>query len=170
MQASAKNPDGDHVDEVLADWSREWPELDTAPVGVVARVGRVASYLDRGLNQVFAEFGLDRAEFDVLATLRRAGRPYRRSPTELQRALMRTSGAITHIVDRLEQAGLVARSPDPDDRRGLLVALTPKGLRLFDKIVTMHLENERRLLHGLTQADQAALAALLRKLLLSFET
>src|SRR5881628_2030849 len=109
-------PGGDHVDLVLAEWRREQPRLDTSPVAVVARIGRACALLDRGLNENFGRFGLSRTTWDVLAALRRVGAPYHRSPTELYRSLMRTSGGMTHLFDRLEQEGLVERIADPDDR------------------------------------------------------
>lgn len=159
----------DHVDDVLADWERERPGIDRSPVAVIARVGRACAYLDRGLNDTLQQFGLNRSTFDLLATLRRTGAPYRLSPTTLFRSLMRTSGAMTHLVDRVEAMGLVERVPDPDDRRGVLVGLTPDGGAFFDRVGKAHLENERSLLAALTAEEQAALAGLLKKLLLSFE-
>lgn len=159
----------DHVEGVLAEWRREQPGLDTSPVAVVARIGRAAALLDRGMNANFARFGLNRTDWDALASLRRAGAPYRRSPTELYRALMRTSGGITHIVDRLEQDGLVDRVPDPADRRGLLVRLSRKGRALVDRVGPTHLDTERRMLASLTKQEQAELARLLRKLLIGLE-
>jgi DNA-binding MarR family transcriptional regulator len=162
-------PVTDHVDQVLAEWRSERPKLDTTPVGVVARIGRAAALLDRGLNENFARYGLDRSSWDLLASLRRVGRPYRRTPTSLYRALMRTSGGMTHLVDRLEAVGLVERVPDPEDRRGLRVGLTGKGRALVDRVTPSHLATERRLLEALTENEQAQLAALLRKLLHSLE-
>jgi DNA-binding MarR family transcriptional regulator len=159
----------DHVDGVLAEWRKEQPRLDTSPVAVVARIGRAGALLDRGLNENFARFGLNRTMWDVLASLRRIGAPYRRSPTELYRALMRTSGGMTHLVDRLERDGLVERVADPDDRRGLLVSLTRRGRALVGRVGPSHLETERRLLAGLTEQEQAELARLLRKLLIGLE-
>jgi DNA-binding MarR family transcriptional regulator len=161
--------DHDHVDHVLAEWRKEQPRLDTSPVAVVARLGRAAALLDRGMNANFARYGLNRTDWDVLASLRRVGAPYRRSPTELYRALMRTSGAITHIVDRLEADGLVERIPDPADRRGLLVRLTRKGRALVDRAGPTHLDTERRMLAALTKQEQVELARLLRKLLIGLE-
>jgi MarR family len=102
--------DHDHVDLVLAEWRKEQPRLDTSPIAVVARIGRARALLDRGLNANFARFGLNRTDWDILASLRRIGAPYRRSPTELYRALMCTSGGMTHLVDRLERDGLVERT------------------------------------------------------------
>jgi DNA-binding MarR family transcriptional regulator len=162
-------PGHDHVDLVITEWRKEQPRLDTSPVAVVARIGRAGTLLDRGLNANFARFGLDRSSWDVLASLRRVGTPYRRSPTELYRALMRTSGGMTHLVDRLERDGLVERVADPYDRRGLLVGLTNKGRALVSRVGPSHLETERRLLAALTQEEQAELARLLRKLLIGLE-
>jgi DNA-binding MarR family transcriptional regulator len=159
----------DHVDGVLAEWRKEQPRLDTSPLAVVARIGRAAALLDRGMNANFARYGLNRTDWDALASLRRAAAPYQRSPTELYRALMRTSGGITHIVDRLEQDGLVERVPDPADRRGLLVRLTRKGRALVDRVGPTHLDTERRMLAPLTKQERAELARLLRKLLIGLE-
>jgi DNA-binding MarR family transcriptional regulator len=166
---STPSPKRDHVDEVLAEWRREVPELDTSPVAVVARIGRACALLDRGLNANFARYGLNRTAWDVLASLRRIGAPYRRSPTDLYRAVMRTSGAMTHIVDRLERDGLVERIPDPDDRRGVLVGLTRRGRTLIGRIAPSHLATERRMLSALTAEERKELARLLRKLLISLE-
>jgi hypothetical protein len=82
---------------------------------------------------------------------------------------MRTSGGMTHLVDRLERDGLVERVADPYDRRGLLVGLTNKGRALVSRVGPSHLETERRLLAALTQEEQAELARLLRKLLIGLE-
>jgi DNA-binding MarR family transcriptional regulator len=136
---------------------------------VVARLGRVRAYLDEGIERGLAEHGLSRAAWDVLAGLRRAGAPYRLSPTALYQGLMRTSGAVTHRVAHLERAGLVTRVPDPDDGRGLLVELTEAGRALVDRVAPLHLERERALLAPLTPAEQEQLADLLRRLLAHFE-
>jgi DNA-binding MarR family transcriptional regulator len=154
---------------VLAEWQKQGARLDTSPVAVVARIGRAGALLDRGLNTNFARFGLTPTEWDVLASLRRVGAPYRRSPTELYRALMRTSGGMTHLVDRLEREGLVERVADPDDRRGLLVGLTRKGRALVRRVAPSHLETEQRLLAALTPQEQADLARLRRKPLIGLE-
>jgi DNA-binding MarR family transcriptional regulator len=159
----------DHVDRVIAQWALERPDLDLAPVAVVARLGRAARYVDHGLESEFAAHGLSRASWDVLASLRRAGSPYRLSPTELYRALMRTSGAITHRMLRLERAGLIRRLPEPRDGRSMLVELTAEGRRLVDRVAPLHLENERRLLSPLTEREAIELARLLKKLLLAYE-
>jgi DNA-binding MarR family transcriptional regulator len=160
---------GDHVDRVRAEWAAVRPDLDTSPVAVIARLGRATAYVDAAVNARLEEVGLTRNSWDVLASLRRAGPPFRLSPTRLYQALMRSSGAMTHRLAGLERAGLVRRVPDPDDGRGLLVELTRKGVRLVDHVAAAHLDNERELLASLSAEEQAALAQLLRKLLVAFE-
>ncbi len=154
---------------MLAQWAATRPELDLAPVAVIGRLGRATAYVDAGIQSRLADFGLSRASWDVLANLRRTGPPYRLSPTELYLGLMRTSGAMTHRLYRLERSGLIRRIPDPDDGRGLLVELTPDGLQLADRVAPEHLANEHSLLAPLTEREQAELAALLRKLLIAYE-
>jgi DNA-binding MarR family transcriptional regulator len=164
-----KIPRRDHVDHVRAEWAREWPGLDTSPIDVIARTGRLARYFDQATDRVFSAYGLRREGWDVLASLRRAGPPYRASPTTLYHRLMRTSGAMTNRLHRLERAGLIVRVPDPSDARGLLVELTADGHRLVEQIAPRHLANERALLEVLTVAEQRTLADLLAKLLAALE-
>lgn len=162
-------PRKDRVDEIRAEWERARPDIDTSPVAVVARIGRAAKYLDSGMDAYFGNHGISRPSWDILATLRRSGPPFRLSPTELYQAVMRSSGAMTRRIDTLERAGWVAREPDPADRRGIIVKLTPEGLALVDALAQGHVENERRLLAPLDKTEQNILAELLRKLLLAFE-
>ena len=153
----------------MAQWASIRADVDTTPIAVVARLGRVTAYIDAGLNAKLGEFGLTREAWDVLASLRREGPPYRLSPTQLYMSLMRSSGAMTHRLAALERAGLVKRLADPDDGRGILVALTAKGVRLVDRVAPEHVANERRLLAALTDGERSELAGLLRKLLAAYE-
>jgi DNA-binding MarR family transcriptional regulator len=159
----------DHVDRVVGQWAHVRPDLDTTPMALVARLGRASAYADAQINEALAAFDVSRPAWDVLASLRRGGEPYRLSPTALYRGLMRTSGTMTHRLAGLEKAGLVRRVEDPDDSRSKLVELTPEGLALVDRIAPAHLENERRLLSPLTASEQHELTELLRKLLISLE-
>jgi DNA-binding MarR family transcriptional regulator len=154
----------DGVDLIIEQWQRERPELDPSPIGVVGRVSRLARELEQRLEPVYREQGLEAGWYDVLATLRRSGPPYRLRPTEFTGALMLTSSGTTKRLDRLEQAGLITRAPDPDDRRAILIALTDAGRELVDAATEAHLDNERRLLSPLSDAEQQRLADLLRKL------
>jgi DNA-binding MarR family transcriptional regulator len=159
----------DHVDGVRAAWARVWPELDTSPVGVVARVGRLAAFFDQGIDRAMAAHGLSRSSWDILATLRRGGPPFESSPTEMYRGLMRSSGWIANRLNRLERAGLITRHPDPDDARAIRVRLTERGVRLVDEVAPLHLANEERMLRALGPEDRERLAALLRALLVEME-
>ncbi|HYH81329.1 MAG TPA: MarR family transcriptional regulator [Longimicrobium sp.] len=161
--------DKDRVDLILEQWRRERPDLDTSTMGVIGRIYRVSTLLGQSHTEVFARFGLDRGEFDVLATLRRSGAPFRLSPTQLFRSLMMSSGGMTNRLDRLERAGLARRVPDPRDRRSVQVELTDHGLKTVDEAVAAHVENQHRLLASMPAADRDAVAALLRRLLLALE-
>jgi DNA-binding MarR family transcriptional regulator len=154
----------DGVDRIVEQWRAERPDLDPSPIGIVGRVSRLARELEQRLEPVYKAHGLEPGWHDVLATLRRTGPPYRLRPTDLTDALMLTSSGTTKRLDRLEQAGLVAREPDPDDRRGTLITLTPAGHELIDSVTEAHLANERRLLSALDATEQRDLADLLRKL------
>ena len=159
---------GDHVDWALERWRHERPDLDTGAKAVTQRIGRGERYIERGVEGVFRQFGLHPHEFYVLGVLRRSGAPYRLSPTALARTLLLTSGSVTNRVDHLEQAGLVERTRDPADRRGVLVQLTPKGFEIVDRAIVAHAAAEERMLEALTWEERNELARLLRKLLLSF--
>ena len=159
----------DHVDRILAQWNRERPDLDVEPMGLLGRIARLRTHLAREIEKALAAHGLNSASFDVLATLRRSGPPYRLSPGDLIATTMVSSGTMTNRLDQLEKAGLIERSHNPDDRRGVIIALTPKGLALVDAAVTDHVENQHKLLDGLDAQERAALDALLRKFLGEFE-
>jgi DNA-binding MarR family transcriptional regulator len=157
----------DHVDQILAQWRRERPDVDASPMGVVGRVKRLAQLFERATAENFARHGLEPHEFDVLASLRRAGPPHRLSAGRLGRALMITSGTVTNRIDRLEQSGWVVRTDDPADRRGVLIELTPEGLGRVDDVLEHHLRTETRLIAPLRKGERGELAALLRRLLIA---
>lgn len=156
----------DRADVAIEQWAHERPDLPSLPMAVLGRLSEVAERVMRDhLNPLFAEAGLQPGEFDVLATLRRSGDPYMLSPTRLYEAAMISSGGMTNRLDRLEGAGLIERRPDPNDRRGKLIALTTPGRRLIDQTITRHVGNEEKLLSVLTIAEQEKLNTLLRKLI-----
>lgn len=159
----------DGVDRIAAQWAVERPELDSSPMQVIGRIHRVADLLEAGLRPPFAEEGLGNGDFDVLASLRRAGAPFRLTPTELTATMMVTSGAVTKRVDRLEKAGLVRRSVAEHDARGRLIELTRRGVKVVDRLVVKHWANEDRLLAALDADQRDQLVGLLRLLLLDLD-
>src|SRR3984957_21243518 len=159
----------DEVDDLVARWRSERPDLDVAPMQVLSRLSRLARHLDRARRAAFAAHGLETWEFDVLSALRREGEPYQLSPGALLRATLVTSGTMTNRIDRLTAAGLVSRSRDPEDKRGVLVQLTEQGRQTVDAAMSDLLARERTILTGLTDGQQAELGGLLRVLLAPFD-
>jgi DNA-binding MarR family transcriptional regulator len=166
---SIVNEAQDHVDELLAQWRRERPDLDVAPLGVYGRLFRVVQLSDDELAKGLAQYGLQQGWFDLLAALRRAGAPYELNPTSLMRATLLSSSGMTKRLDRIEEAGLIERRPDPNDRRGTLVRLTRRGKNVIDRAVETHVNNEKRLLGGLTTAERRTLDRVLKSLLINLE-
>ena len=162
-------PSGDEVDRIVVAWARERPDLDVAPLQVLSRVSRLARHLDLARGAAFADRGLELWEFDVLSALRRSGPPYQLSPGQLVSQTLVTSGTMTNRVDRLTARGFVERSPDPNDRRGVIVALTEAGRETVDAALADLLARERELLSRLSERDRSTLAALLRELLEPFD-
>jgi DNA-binding MarR family transcriptional regulator len=156
--------DTDRVDAILAQWRRERPDLDLSGMALIGRISRLERAVRPLLDAVFAEHGLESWEFDVLATLRRSGKPYQLTAGQLLQSMMVTSGAVTNRIDRLEARGLIERRKDPSDGRLVLVALTPAGLERVDAAVAAHAANEARLVSGLPPAQRKALERLLRRL------
>jgi DNA-binding MarR family transcriptional regulator len=159
----------DVVGRARAAWGREVPDLDTSPMEVIGRILRVAHLADTSIRRILRREGLDRGGLDVLATLRRSGPPYRLTPTRLAAELVLTTGAMTHRVDTLVQAGLVQRFADPADRRSSLVGLTEQGKDAAVRAMAAHLAGEAALLGSLAPADRRALGALLARLLTGIE-
>ena len=159
----------DYVARIQAEWSRERPDVDVAPQGVIGRLHRLAGFLTEELLVVYRRHGLGEGDFDVLATLRRAGAPYERAAGELADFTMVTTGGMTKRIDRLERAGLVTRRASEQDGRGRVVKLTERGRDVIDAAFTEHMRNERRLVDQLTAQEAAQMERLLTKWLARFE-
>lgn len=154
------------VSVAIEQWRKEIPELDLLPMELTARLNIVSRHVStQYLEPFFQERGVQPREFDVLATLRRAGAPYALTPTQLFEVLMMSSGGMTNQLDRLQKAGLIERRPNPADRRSMLVTLTEKGLALVNETIPQHVENEARALGALSREEQQTLNALLGKLM-----
>ena len=154
----------DTVGRIVEQWAVQRPDLDASPMLVIGRIHRVGDLLDAALRPPFARAGLGPGDFNVLAALRRAGPPYELTAGDLREALMVTSGAITKQVDRLLAQGLVERRAAGHDARIRNVRLTAQGVALVDELVSVHLDNERRLLSSLTEHQRGELADILESL------
>lgn len=160
------NEPQDAVDRILEQWSTVRPDVDISPVAVVGRISRLSRLIDRRLGENFSDHDIDDWMYDVMATLYRGGTPYELTAGDLVRQTMVTTGAITHRIDRLVARGFVERAT-AQDRRKVIVRLTPSGAATVDRVVGSHLATEREILDPLSDARQRDLARLLRELLIA---
>jgi DNA-binding MarR family transcriptional regulator len=160
---------GDTLDRFMAEWSAQRPDLDFDYLATIGRILRVSAHLRESMDGWLAPFGLTWEMFDLLASLQRAGGKTGLRPTDLYEACMLSSGAMTNRLDRAEKLDYAVRQPDPDDGRATRIALTRRGRALTEKAMTEHALRAGAISHRLTAKEQAQLAALLRKLLTSFE-
>jgi DNA-binding MarR family transcriptional regulator len=159
----------DAVDAIVGQWRKERPDLDPSAKEVTGRVIRLADLFQQAYAAAFAPLGIGESEYGILAALRRSGAPYRLTPTDLARTRMMTSGGMTALLDRVEKKGLLAREPNPNDRRGSLVGLTDEGLRVIDEAMAVHTSVEHQLLDALSPEERDRLAGLLRTVLLAVD-
>ena len=156
----------DAVERIVGQWREQRPDLDVSPLEVIGRVSRLSRLIDRRLGENFAEHGIEAWMYDVMATLRRTGEPYELYAGDLVEQTMVTTGAITNRIDRLAERGLVERHHSTDDRRKVIVRLTPEGRRLVDEVAPGHYDVEQRMLASLSTSERSRLAGALRTVLL----
>jgi DNA-binding MarR family transcriptional regulator len=159
----------DRVDKAIKQWHQERPDLDVSSMELIGRFARIYKQLGLEMTRTFAQHGLKPADFDVLATLRRAGPPYALSPNDLINSTMVTSGTMTNRIDQLSKAGLVERIKNPNDGRSVVVSLTKAGFNVIDASVVDHVATQDRLTSGLSKDEQKRLNTLLKKFLQSLE-
>ncbi len=160
---------GDWTDNLLDSWAAIQKGFDVAPYQVTARISRISLHIANHQTEVFGRFGLNRGDVGVLSALRIAGPPYQLSPTRLFKGLMLSSAGITNRLDRLEKRGLVQRTRDPNDRRGVLVEVTAEGRSILEQAVQANTAAERQLVAGLDPAELETLTVLLKKVLAALE-
>jgi DNA-binding MarR family transcriptional regulator len=159
----------DMIDDLQEDWSDQRPDLNTEAMGVVLRIHALAKIFGDQAAQRLDEYDLQWWQYDVLATLRRQGEPYRMAATELADAVMLTSGAMTNRIDRLEESGLTSRASDEEDRRRVFVQLTANGLKLIESAAEIRFQSATDAIACLTQQQTSQLSNLLRLVLVSQE-
>lgn len=125
------------ISETIAEqWQRERPDLDLRNFLLAIYFMRLGTSVDRAFDRMCrARYRISGGDMRVMLALRRSGHPYARRPTDLFRALLVTSGAITKKVDRLVAEGYAERMADPAHSGGFLVHLTRKGLKVVDEAV-----------------------------------
>jgi DNA-binding MarR family transcriptional regulator len=160
----------DYVDQVIAEWRREKPDMETIGLATVGRIFALYKHLEVEIDRLLREFGLPLWGFDVLFALRRSGPPYSLQPTQLMKACYLTSGAMTHRLDRIEGMGLIRRSHNAEDRRSVCITLLPSGQELVDRVLPVRVQHVLSLLEPLSQDERDTLANLLKKLLIRLES
>ena len=166
MERSEERSDRrDLVDGHIEDWLREFPDLDVETEGLISRIHKISRYIDRILSETAAEFGLTLGDWELLGSLRRVGPPYTRTPGQLAERMMISPAAMTSRLDRLEERGLVARRPDPNDRRVTQVQLTDEGVKTWGDAVDVQGAREQMVAAALTEKQRREINNYLRKLL-----
>lgn len=157
------------IEKIRSQWATQRPDLDTEPMALIGRLVRLSALFSEEMGRTFAKHGLNGANFDVLATLLRSGPPHALSPNQLLGTMMVTSGTMTNRIDQLVKDGLVARVPNPDDKRSVKVQLTKQGQLIIDAAVSDHVEVQKRLVGDLEESDKIALNQLLDRAIRSQE-
>ncbi|MEM6999150.1 MAG: MarR family transcriptional regulator [Pseudomonadota bacterium] len=147
--------DADFIDQLIADWQRELPDVDPEPMALVGRIILLGRALEQRINERLKHHGLIYTDFDVLATLRRSGAPYQATPTELRQSILLTSGAMTAALDRLERRRLLNRIPSPQDRRSMSAQLTKRGVKLAERLVALRFEEAAEVIALLPREQQS---------------
>lgn len=155
----------DDIDKIQAQWAKQRSDLDTKPMALIGRLGRLSRIHSIEMEKTFTQFGLNGATFDMLATLLRSGSPHRLSPNQLLETMMITSGTLTNRIDRLEDAGLISRCRNMEDKRSVVISLTEKGRTIIDKAIAAHVDTQARLVSGMSETERTKLNSLLKKYL-----
>jgi DNA-binding MarR family transcriptional regulator len=161
--------ESDSVDRIVQAWRKRDPHLNSSSLEVTGRLILCAAYYERAAGAVLQRSGLSIADFDVLNTLRRVGDQHGSKPSEMARSSLITTGAMTARLDRLERAGLIRRTPDPADRRGVLVRLTPQGSKIARQALQELIAANQAFLKPLNGQQRDSIASALRQLLLHHE-
>lgn len=161
--------ESDSVDRIVQAWRKRDPHLDSSTLEITGRLLLCAGYYERTVSTILQPFGLSIADFDVLNTLRRVSDQHGSKPSDMARSSLITTGAMTSRLDRLERAGLIRRTPDPADRRGVLVRLTPRGSKVARQALHELIATNQTFLEPLSSQQRDRIASALKQLILHHE-
>ena len=159
----------DLIDSLINEWQLERKDLDTSAMGVVGRILKLGKILEKRASKALADYDIYYTDFDVLATIRRSGKPYELTPSQLMKSVLITSGAMTALLNRLTKLKLIYRSPDPKDGRIKLVGLSKKGFELIDKAIETRFIEANDAIKTLNKIENNTLSILLKKLMKSLD-
>ncbi|HEV2634306.1 MAG TPA: MarR family transcriptional regulator [Actinocrinis sp.] len=167
--AAAPPASRDGVDDIVAQWDAERPDLDKLGMEIYGRIYRISKAMGDRMEAVYQRHGIGRGEFDVLSTLRRSGPPYQLAPSAMAATMMLTTGGMTGRLDKLERAGLIDRVPDPEDRRAMHARLTDQGSTVIEAALVAGVDYQTEVVGRLPEGTGPELARLLRFLLAAGE-
>ncbi|WP_321307207.1 MarR family transcriptional regulator [Marinifilum fragile] len=162
--------ENDLIDELIKDWQEERPDLNTSAMHIVGRILLLSKALERRASIAVAGFNIHYTDLDVLATIRRSGKPYELTPSQLMKSVLISSGAMTALLNRLTKLGLVYRSSNPNDGRVKLVGLTKKGAKIIDEAIKLRMIDASESIDTLSETEKKELSALLKKLLTALDS
>jgi len=157
--------ENDIIDTLILEWKNERPELDTSAMAIVGRILSLGRTLEKRAESVLCDIGICYSDLDVLATLRRSGKPYALTPSQLMKSVLITSGAMTALLDRLTKLKLIYRSVDKKDKRVKRATLTKKGIRTIDKAIEVRFDEAHHAITAFDRAERETLARLLKKMM-----
>lgn len=161
--------DKDVIDRLVEEWGQERPELDAKAMHIVGRIIKLGKTLEKQASDALKGFDIYYTDLDVLATIRRSGKPYRLAPKQLMKSVLITSGAMTALLDRLTKLELIYRVPDEHDKRIKLACLTEKGITVIDKAIVERFDVATSAVQHLDAKKRGQLAKLLKELLMSID-
>lgn len=159
----------DLIDILIRDWKNERPKLDTSAMEIVGRILHIGKALEKRASKALVVYGIHYTDFDVLATIRRSGKPFELTPSKLMKSVLITSGAMTALLNRLSKLGLIYRAPDPKDGRVKLVGLTKKGDDLIDKASITRFEEATNAVRIFSETEKKELEYFLKKFMFSLK-
>lgn len=169
MSHDEEEHEPDRIEAGMRRWRQEFPDVDPSGKAVVGRILHLQEVFLIVINNALEPFGLKYPEFAVLATLRVQGHPYRMSPKALLDSLILTSGGLSNLLRKLEKRGLIRRSQDAVDRRGVVVELTTLGRKCVEPAMRVHAQTELSLVRSLKAAERKEAANAMSKLIKATE-
>ncbi|MFP2994765.1 MarR family transcriptional regulator [Spongiivirga sp. MCCC 1A20706] len=155
----------DIIDTLISEWKNERPELNAEPMAIVGRILSLGKTLEKRASAVLKDSGIYYTDLDVLATLRRSGKPYALTPSQLMQSVLLTSGAMTALLDRLTKLELIYRTVDDKDKRIKRATLTKKGIKIIDSAIEIRFREAHEAVDSLNEKEREQLAQLLKKMM-----
>lgn len=160
----------DLIDNIIQKWQQtNIPQSSYIGTEIIGRMVRMNAFIQLQIEENLARHNMNIGDFNLLAVLLRE-EPQELTPGRIQELILVSSGGLSNRMTRLEDRNLITRLPDPNDRRGVIVKLTPEGKALIETAAPTHLALENVLVKNLTEEEQEALTILLKKMLSNFES